>query len=89
METIETHRLFWDGIGLTIRHTRRRWTVIDHLEIEADNRQPLPITETGYRSHFLDPGIIDSCGGALALVSQWLDDAAAAGGWRGRQLALF
>lgn len=88
MEKIETHRLFWNSIGLTIRYTPNRWTVIDHIEIEADNRQPLPISETGYRSHFIDPGVIAAYGGALAFVTGWLDEAAELDGWHGAQLAL-
>ena len=89
MEKIETHRLFWNGIGLTIRYTPLRWSVIDHIEIEADNRQPIPISETGYRSHFLNPGIVEAYGGALAFATGWLDETAELGGWRGAQLALF
>lgn len=88
-QKIETHRLFWNGIGLTIRYTPSRWTVIDHIEIEADNRQPIPISETGYYSHFLNPGIVAARGGILAFVIDGLDAAAELNSWRGAQLTLF
>jgi hypothetical protein len=52
-----TSRAIWRGIGLTIRH-HPSWIRLDagpvqHLEIESDGRVPLPVTDTGYRSHFL------------------------------------
>lgn len=88
-QEIGTHRLFWNGIGLTIRYAPSRWTLIDHIEIEADNRQPIPISETGYYSHFLNPGIVAARGGIVVFVIDGLEAAAALNGWHGAQLALF
>lgn len=66
-----------------------------HLQLEsvAPGRAPLPITETGYRSHFTHAATIDSFGGALAFVEAWLDEEACKPAWReyarqSRQLAL-
>ncbi len=46
----------------------------DHIEIESlePKRARLPITETGYRSHFLSGEEIAHAGGAVALVNAWL-----------------
>lgn len=67
-----------------------------HLEIRSikPERAPLPITETGYRSHFLHPGEIDLLGGPVAYVQTWLDEMAESKEWleyetSRRQLTLF
>jgi hypothetical protein len=58
MNTTETYRIDWEGIALSVRWTPN-WlnTEIDghriaHLELVSDGRVPLPVTETGHRSHF-------------------------------------
>lgn len=66
----ETHRITWRGIILEIRY-EAQWLGLDgpfataHLEIEAIDpaRSPLPMTETGYRSHFTQAIAIDEAGG--------------------------
>lgn len=67
-----------------------------HLDIRsiAPERAPLPITETGYRSHFLHPNEIAELGGPVAYVEAWLNDMAQSADWakqeaRRRQLTLF
>lgn len=89
--------LTWDGITMTIRHKRDYFPGYDHLEIQVtapERDAPLPITETGYRSHFLRPGMIDEAGGPVAYTRRWLDEAARHPSWRTirarwRQLSLF
>ncbi len=46
----------------------------DHIEVEsmAPKKAPLPITETGYRSHFLSPLDLINAGGAVTFVEAWL-----------------
>ena len=56
---IETFRVEWSDISIEIRY-EPNWLNLDigydtaHLAIVsiAPDRAPLPITETGYRSHF-------------------------------------
>ena len=49
----------WQGIDLDIRHCDR-WLcstsehIIQHIEIRSADKVPLPITNTGYRSCFLN-----------------------------------
>ena len=69
---------------------------IAHIEVETQEpvRAPLPITETGYRSHFLDRGIVEEIGGPSAYVLAWLEQEAKSKRWafmeaESRQLALF
>lgn len=94
----------WQGITLEVTYEPDWLNMGDrdpnlghaHLEIRAikPERAPLPITETGYRSHFLHPGEIDLLGGPVAYVQTWLDEMAQSREWRdyeerSRQLSLF
>lgn len=67
-----------------------------HLDIRsiAPERAPLPITETGYRSHFLHPSEVDAFDGPASYVEAWLNEMARACEWQeyvasSRQLSLF
>ena len=71
-------------------------TAIALLEVfvEAPIGAPIPVTTSGYRSHFLPPVIITRAGGAAAFVGAWLDEQARGRQWlrideRWRQLDLF
>jgi hypothetical protein len=56
---------------------------------------PLPITETGYRSHFHPRGTVEGLGGdVVAQITAWLDEESAKPAWkahmeRSRQGELF
>jgi cytolysin (calcineurin-like family phosphatase) len=75
----------WHGIEIHVVHTKRRWGVIDHLAIRSVNpdRAPLPITSTGYFSHFMQPDTVEAHGGdVVAQVTAWLDEEATKPEWR-------
>lgn len=94
----QTFTARWADIDLLISF-ERNWLGGDftsHVEIWSvrPERGPLPITETGYRSHFCPAAAIDDEGGPVAYVLAWLDDAAASPRWKAgeaarRQLSLF
>ena len=92
---IETLGLEWRGERLTVTYEPNWLGVTGHLEVRADrDGAGLPITRTGYRSHFLNPAHVDAAGGPLAYVRLWLDQAAADPAWleeesAARQMALF
>jgi hypothetical protein len=99
---IETFRTDWNGISIEIRW-ESNWLNLTssgydtaHLEIEsiAPDRAHLPITETGYRSHFTSPETVAAYGGPVAFVEAWLETESQAPGWRReererQQLTLF
>jgi hypothetical protein len=60
-----------------------------HLEVQrvAPEWAMLPITETGYRSHFLPRGTAENAGGPVAYVKAWLEEAAKAPDWKRREAA--
>lgn len=100
---IEVHALHWRGVDIEITF-ERHWLGIDpsrfgataHLTMTAKtpDRARLPITETGYRSHFLAAEGTDAAGGPVAYVEAWLDHMARSREWTAyeqasRQLSLF
>lgn len=94
--TVET--LDWRGMLVQVSYNPN-WSgmnVIAHLEIETQEpvHAPLPMTETGYRSHFIGQGMVEEAGGPASFVWAWLEEAAKGKGWsiieaESRQLALF
>lgn len=75
----------WQGIEIEATYTPLKWNVIAHLEIRSitPERAKLPITDTGYRSHFHQPGTIEALGGdVVAQLIAWLDEEAAKPAWR-------
>lgn len=81
----QTHRFHWQGIEIEATYTPLKWGVIAHLEVRSTNPEGvrLPITDTGYRSHFHPPGTIEANGGdVIAHVIAWLDEAEANPEWR-------
>lgn len=79
----------WEGIALLVKWCPS-WLGEDadyqtaHLEIYAADNAPLPMTETGYRSHFIDREAVEALGGAIAYVRAWLDEAAASPEWQAK-----
>lgn len=81
----QTYRFTWQGIEIEATYTPLKFGVMAHLAIQSINPEnaPLPITETGYRSHFHQPGTIEAHGGdVVAQVIAWLDQEAAKPEWK-------
>ena len=87
--------LNWRGLVIEIRYCPD-WLVcyrktygyaLAHLEVETIQPAlvPLPITETGYRSHFDRPDNIEAQGGPIAFVLAWLDHDAEDPTWKKRE----
>jgi hypothetical protein len=98
----EIYHFAWRGIEIEARYNPNHWGETAHLEIQslAPKNEPLPITGTGYRSHFHPRAQIElnepeHRGDALIQhVIDWLDAEAAKPQWikfvQGRQqLELF
>ncbi|MFP7673716.1 hypothetical protein ACG74X_10230 [Marivita sp. S0852] len=86
---METHNITWRSIGLEITFTPEKFGMTDHIELRTEGRHPLPVTETGYRSHFMPSGTVEAHGGAVAFVTSWLEHEAKRTRWSGAQLSLF
>jgi len=71
--SLETHIILWRGLSLEVSY-EQNWLGTEgafstaHLQVStvAPQKAPLPITETGYRSRFIDAEMIEdrsrSCG---------------------------
>ena len=94
----EIYHIEWQGIGVEVRWAAQ-WissTVypVAHLELVSDRRVKLPVTETGYRSHFTNREIVEDHGGPVAFAIAWLDHEAKSDAWKryidaSKQLILF
>ena len=88
--------LDWQGLSLSLEF-ERDWlgdVGMSHISVYSPNNQPLPITDTGYRSIFVSTVILDEWGGPLPYVLAMLDAEAASPAWiaakaKRRQLTLF
>lgn len=85
--------IVWEEIEIDVSH-KTNWlnTGYDHLELRAGER--LPVTETGYRSHFIHPDELALFDSLEDFVRQWLDKAAEDKSWQKylvdrQQLSLF
>lgn len=79
-----------ETVRLRITHARNYLSQgSDHIEIEsiAPKRAPLPITETGYRSHFMKAEDLAALGGARRFVESWLATTAKSKEWQRSQQA--
>lgn len=91
----EVSNITWEGRDIRLSYTPRWCAQIDHVEVENIDRTPLPITETGYKSHFFGPvEPIMSMGEIERMVIAWLDSEAAKQSWQdylltSQQLSLF
>lgn len=93
----EISQLEWNGILIEVRYCRS-WSPsfeevygygMAHIEIESIEpaRAVLPITPTGYKSHFAPEGEIADAGGALDYVGEALKLAAADPAWKAQEEA--
>jgi hypothetical protein len=104
MDNYQTERLTWNGIVIEVRYDadwlesyRETYGYpLAHLEIESINpaKEPLPMTETGYRSWFGAPADVDAEGAPVEFVRLWLEHDARSDLWKAaqaerRQLTLF
>ena len=80
-----------------VRHTPNYistgWSHIE-IAVVTPKGAPLPITDTGYRSHFLDEELLNKAGGPVAFFSRWIVQEATTKQWakveyKWRQLELF
>lgn len=77
----------WRSVHFRI-NWKENWlkTGMAHLEIVCIAKGArLPVTETGYRSHFIPADAVVNRGGPVAYVMAWLDAEASSPEWQKRQ----
>jgi hypothetical protein len=91
-EQYQIYHINWNGIEIEIRYCPD-WSqalqeghgiTMAHLEVETISpaRAALPITETGYKSHFTNADVIIAAGGAVKFLRDALDCAAQSKDWK-------
>ena len=89
----ELHRFDWNGTLLEVTYdpqwlpTHILGEDLAHLEVRSiyPTNAPLPITGTGYRSHFIAATAIAAAGGPVAYVDAWLAVESDCPAWRERE----
>lgn len=84
-KTTQIHKLKWQDIEIEVTYKPLEFDMIAWLEIKSASPKaaPLPITETGYLSHYHQPGHIEAQGGdVVAFVIAWLDEEANKPEWQ-------
>ena len=83
-----TSQIVWCDIAVEITFHSHRWkSDFDHVELRIEVGRIIPVTETGYRSHFLPAGIVDEYDGHEGFVRAWLDHEAENSDWKKREAA--
>ena len=98
----QTIKAIWNNIAITIDYVPNysnsvkelTGETLSHLEVRSANQQKLPISETGYRSHFTSKKEVDMFGGAEPNVLTWLNQESQSKDWQdyilsSQQLTLF
>ncbi len=89
----EIYQTTWRGFAVEIRYCPSWFSVPEdgfvtqHVEVRSAEKRLLPITETGYRSHFLNgaDALAKFDHDPVAFVLWWLDEAAKDPGWLQRE----
>ena len=69
------------SVTCTPNYINEGWTHLE-LRVLAPQGAPLPITRTGYLSHFIDADELAAAGGAVAFFTAWLDRDAKTKRWQ-------
>lgn len=90
----QTKIIQWNAREISLSLVPDYFENVAHLEIRSLDKQSLPITETGYRSHFFHSETPPTMERVIDMVSAWLNKEAKTKRWRNyemksRQLDLF
>lgn len=88
-----TFNLVWEQRVIAVSY-QSNWLNLGHWHIELRCTEPLPVTETGYRSRFVPQEALANEAEIMGFVQAWLDHAAKSKEWQAylidsRQFKLF
>lgn len=79
-----TLKLVWREITCRVRHTpnylSKGWSHVEII-VQKPKDAPLPITGTGYLSHFLDENVLKRAGGPVQFFLDWIEREARSKQW--------
>ncbi|PIR39914.1 MAG: hypothetical protein COV35_00415 [Alphaproteobacteria bacterium CG11_big_fil_rev_8_21_14_0_20_39_49] len=79
--TYQTAYFKWKNIDFILEYTPEYYIGSDMSHIQIRCKEPLPITETGYKSIFLNKSEVTDIQNATDLVMENLDETAKKKGW--------
>lgn len=90
---IDTFLINWRGIEVTVRYHPNRWksygevygVPLDHIQIES--KMANPISETGYKSHYIRRDTLSEWNSITEYVETWLNTEAETPEWKEREAA--
>ncbi|MCA0371421.1 MAG: hypothetical protein LCH83_01140 [Proteobacteria bacterium] len=76
--TVQIIKKSWNGINIEIHYARIYFKLgkdytLSHIDLYSECERPLPITETGYRSHFFEARELEGYKDIWAYVLAWLN----------------
>lgn len=79
--TYTEYPIVWNGISIAVRFCPSYSKVVDvyHIELQSEKRVPMPVSETGYRSHFVLGKPPENI---LEEVIAWLDEQGSKPHWK-------
>lgn len=81
MEELFTQTIVWQEIPIIVSCICE-WPINDFCHIEIRCEQRLPITETGYKSHFMLLEYLDGYDSYVEFVVAWLNEDAKSKEWQ-------
>ncbi len=81
-EPSETITIVWRGITINATYRPKYFANSAHVELRVPGKEKIPVTDTGYRSHFHPQGEVEEAGGIETYVRDWLDRAAQSPSWK-------
>jgi len=98
-----TQLIDWQGYKIKVSCDEKSYNLshckgpnMIHFELRTIEpaKAPLPVTQTGYRSHFVHAVLVAEYANPIAFVQAWLDHAATENNWKkiedaARQFCLF
>ncbi len=83
LKDYEKFSLLWQGIEITVKRAPEYYPgVIAHLEVQSAHDERLPITTTGYRSHFCKRAEVEEYDDPVAYVQARLEHMAEKPEWK-------
>ena len=96
MSNVTHHVLEWNGITISVTYddeylgpNKTSPNALAHLAVQSvsPERAPLPMTSTGYKSHWLHPQEVSAEGGPVGYVLAWITQEAETREWQERAAA--
>ena len=86
-DKITTYSFHWNDILIHVTYHPNMFANFDHLEIRTEKqdspcRPAIPLTETGYKSHFAPHGDITADGDPVSYVKEALAEAEQSPHWQ-------